>query len=74
MDTKEREPSRQDVKVATPLEQEVIDAIYEDIPINLICHRCEVKMPIDGVLDPDAKYDREDWIKLAARIISIVKE
>lgn len=74
MDTKSAESSRQDAKIALPLEQKVIDTIVENMPLNLTCPRCEYEIPIESIIEPDSKYDRGNWIKLAAKIISIVKE
>ena len=60
MDTKSRELSGQDAEVATPLQRKIMDTIAEDIPLNLICHRCEYEMPFEGVIDTDSSKD--EWI------------
>ena len=71
MDTKDRESSRKNAKVErTPLEQKVIDIIWENIPTITTCPRCEYDL--ECIEDPDSKWRKDEWNKMIKLIIEEV--
>jgi hypothetical protein len=58
-------------KVRTVVEQKIIDIIYDNIPINNFCSRCERELEVDWLL---GNTDSEDWTNLASKISDVVKE
>ena len=64
----------------TPLEVQVANLIYQEVPANSICPKCEYEFePIDDVIDRSSwsankgKITKE-WKGLASSIIDLVKE
>jgi len=53
---------------------EVIDIIYEEIPLNLTCPHCEGELEVDSIMDKSSRIDQDDWARMATKVISTVSK
>ena len=54
------------------LRNTVKEIIYDGVPINNVCPYCGNETDLSRLMDKDSKMDREDWDKMAGKIIIAV--
>ena len=56
----------------SPLEKEIADYIYENIPAGCSCPKCEQEIEPEQCVD-DTVLAREDWVELVREVIILVR-
>jgi hypothetical protein len=55
------------------LKKKIKDNIWQQIPLNDICHKCEYQMSIDDIIIYSGIYADKEWDDLTTTIISDVE-
>lgn len=60
------------MKTLEELKEQVKDEIFNQIPINAHCPYCDKDIDLECLIDPGAKFDKEQWDRMALNVIGIV--
>ncbi len=63
-------------EIISQLKAEIMDAVAEEIPLNLVCPHCERDIDCYTILDVHSTYasDIKAWNNLTNRIVKLVSD